>query len=100
MLIAEVERLWPQLRILAIPNGGTRNLHEAVALKVSGVRPGVPDLFLPALNLWIELKREQGGRVSPEQQDWIAYLQSIGHRAHVARGHREALMWIERYLKP
>jgi hypothetical protein len=39
---------------------------------MEGVSPGVPDLFIPDWLLWVEMKREKGGRVSPEQKDWIS----------------------------
>ena len=98
-LISEFEKRWPDLRILAIPNGGFRHKNTAKMLQAEGVRKGVPDLFVPALNLWIELKRTKGGRVSPEQRDWIDYLNSIGHTAVVARGYLDALEQIEKVIK-
>tara|TARA_R110000868_G_scaffold54584_1_gene170518 strand:+ start:3148 stop:3297 length:150 start_codon:yes stop_codon:yes gene_type:complete len=36
------------------------------------------------------MKREAGGIVSPVQKDWIAYLESIGHRVIVGRGFEDA----------
>lgn len=79
----------PEVRIFAIPNGGKRSLSEACRLKVEGVSAGVPDLFIPAWNLWIEMKSEKG-RLSTEQKDWITYLASIGHIACVAYGLEDA----------
>lgn len=90
-LINEFERLYPDLRIIAIPNGGFRHKRTAEKLKAEGVRKGVPDLFIPALNLWIELKKTKGGRTSPEQREWIEYLNRIGHTAVVCKGYSEAL---------
>ena len=40
------------VRIFAIPNGGARSIATAGRLKVEGVSPGVPDLFIPAWRLW------------------------------------------------
>jgi len=37
-----------RIPIFAIPNGGKRNRIEAAKLKRQGVKPGVPDIFLPA----------------------------------------------------
>ena len=77
---------WPGVRILAIPNGGARSISTAGRLKAEGVCAGVPDLFIPAWRLWVEMKRTKGGTVSAEQKDWIAYLQSIEMYAIVCRG--------------
>jgi len=68
-------------------------------LKAEGVTPGVPDLCVPEWLLWAELKRETGGVVSPVQRDWIAYLESIGHRVIVGRGFEDAKRQIET-IKP
>lgn len=83
-------RTYPDVRILSIPNGGQRRPSEAARLKCTGVTKGVPDLFIPAWSLWIEMKRIKGGVVSEEQKDWMGYLSSIGHVAFVCRGFEEA----------
>lgn len=71
---------YPQLKYLFhIPNGGSRNIREAVELKAQGVKAGVPDLFLPwpNANYWrgcfIELKVGKN-KTSLEQNNWIDYL--------------------------
>jgi phospholipid N-methyltransferase len=78
------------VRIFAIPNGGHRSKTQAMKLKAEGVSKGVPDLFCPALYLWIEMKREKGGIVAPEQRDWLEYLNEVGYTAIVARGLEDA----------
>ena len=78
------------VRIFAIPNGGGRSMAQGASLKAEGVTPGVPDLFVPAWSLWVEMKREAGGVASPVQRDWIQYLESIGHRVIVAHGFEDA----------
>lgn len=96
---------YPELRLLFhVPNGGSRGKVEAARFKAEGVKPGVPDLFLPvARGLWhglfIELKRQKGGRVSEAQRRWIADLERQGYRAEVACGWREAAEIIEIYLQ-
>ena len=51
---------YPMLeRLYHTPNGGYRNVAEAAHFKRMGVRPGVPDLFLPYpcggwSGLWLE----------------------------------------------
>ena len=78
------------VRIIAIPNGGIRGAAAGARLKAEGVSPGVPDLFIPAWKLWIEMKRQRDYTVSREQRDWIDYLQKIGDCAIVCRGFNEA----------
>ena len=81
---------WPCVLIFAIPNGGKRNISTAKKLKAEGVVPGVPDLFIPAWGIWIEMKRQKGGRTSSDQDDMISYLESIGHRVIVGYGATDA----------
>lgn len=78
------------VRILAIPNGGKRFGREAQKLRAEGVSPGVPDLYVPAWGLWIEMKRRTGGVLSAAQKDWIEYLRSIGQTVFVCAGAVEA----------
>lgn len=84
--VNEFEKLWPGVRIFAIPNGGFRHKATADKLKAEGVKAGIPDLFIPAWNVWIEMKRQKGGSVSKEQKDWHAYLRSVGHTVIIAKG--------------
>ena len=95
----------PELELLyATPNGGSRNPIEARHLKEQGVKPGVPDIFLPVPKngyhgLWIEMKRRKGGRVS-EAQDWfIGKMNELGYKATVCKGWEEARETILEYLK-
>ena len=81
---------WPGVRIIAIPNGGIRGAAAGARLKAEGVSAGVPDLYIPAWKLWIEMKRQRDYTVSREQRDWIDYLQKIGDCAIVCRGFNDA----------
>lgn len=90
-------------RLVAIPNGGDRHPAVAAKLKAEGVRKGYPDLqlLLPASGyhgLLIELKRVKGGRVEPEQADWLDWLNQQGYMAIVCRGADEAREAIKGYL--
>ena len=78
------------VRIFAIPNGGQRSMATAARLKAEGVSSGVPDLFVPAWRLWVEMKRSKGGSVSAEQKDWIAYLESVEFCCIVGKGADDA----------
>jgi len=78
------------VRIFAIPNGEQRAKTTGMRLKVEGVVAGVPDLFIPAWNVWVEMKRTKGGVVSAVQDDWHQYLRSIGQTVIVAYGSADA----------
>lgn len=99
-LVSWFRRTYPGVRIFAIPNGGGRSGAQGASLKAEGVTPGVPDLFVPAWSMWVEMKRETGGVVSPVQRDWIAYLEGIGHHCIVGRGFEDAKRQIEGVKKP
>lgn len=91
------------IRFNATPNGGYRRPTEAKRLIAQGVSAGFPDLTVwpPAGSdlpvLFIELKRQRGGTVSPAQQEWIDYLNSIhgNIRAAVCKGFAEARAFVE-----
>ena len=78
------------VRIFAIPNGGARSIVTAGRLKAEGVSAGVPDLFVPAWHLWIEMKRAKGGSLGAEQKDFIKYLESVGFSCIVGKGNQDA----------
>ena len=80
------ELQYPKVKLFAIPNGGNRNVVTATMLKAEGVRKGVPDTFIPEWRLWLEFKRVKGGKLSPEQKDWIDYLNGCGYTAVVVNG--------------
>lgn len=77
LLVQWFRRTYAGVRIFAIPNGGARHPAVAAKLKATGTSSGVPDLFIPAWRLWVEMKRVKGGSLSAEQKDWIAYLESL-----------------------
>jgi hypothetical protein len=74
------------VRIFAIPNGGARSTITASRLKVEGVSAGVPDLYVPAWRLWIEMKRTKGSSIDKNQKDWHQYLTSLGDMVIIGYG--------------
>lgn len=98
------EKVHPELQLLHhIPNGGKRDIATAQQLWREGVRPGIPDYFLPVPRqgfngLYIELKRVRGGEVSPEQKALIPRLRAQGYRVEVCRGWKAAWAVLEDYL--
>lgn len=89
---------YPHLRILAIPNAGKRSRKHGASMVAEGLKAGVPDLFIPAINTWVEMKRVQGGKLSEYQKDWIEYLKSIGHNVIVAKGADDGMRQIKEIL--
>ena len=90
-LVSWLEQTYPDLWFFAIPNGGKRGKLEAKRLKDEGVQSGVPDLMIPALRLFIEMKRADGGVESANQKKWRDYLNGCGYAAVVCKGHGEAI---------
>ena len=94
----------PELHLMhTIPNGGKRDIRTAAKLKAEGVKPGVPDIFLPVPRggkhgLYIELKRRKGGTLSAAQEAWIRALTAQGYVCCVCHGWEAARAEIERYM--
>jgi hypothetical protein len=88
----------PDLFFCAIPNGGKRNLIEAVNLKRSGVVAGVPDLLLVADGRvsFLELKQPRG-RLSPVQAAAHAQLRRAGARVETSYGLDHAVEVLKRW---
>lgn len=66
-----------------------------------GTSAGFPDyivLFPHGRALFIEMKRQKGGRLSAEQREWIDALQARGFAAVVCAGFEEARKEVEKYL--
>lgn len=98
----------PELGLLfAIPNFSGR-LGKATArhggsLNREGRKKGVPDVFLPVARgpyhgLFLEMKRLDGGRLSPEQRSWIDALRSMDYRVEVCAGWEQAKRVLCEYL--
>lgn len=94
----EFSTRYPSLRYFAVPNGARVARSTANNLKAEGMMSGVPDLFIPALLTWVEMKRQRGSTVSPEQKEWHAYLRSLGHTVIIGRGCDDALHQLEEVI--
>jgi hypothetical protein len=95
---------FPELEMMFhIPNGGSRNKIEAGHLKAEGVKPGVPDIFLPIPRgtyhgFWIEMKVKKNQQ-SDEQKIWEHNLAAKGYAIAVARSWIEARDFLIYYLE-
>lgn len=96
---------FPGLSLMhSIPNGGKRNIVTAANLKRTGVKSGVPDIFLPVARngkhgLYIELKRIKKSTVSANQKEWISELENQGYQCAVCKGWEAAREVIIKYFK-
>jgi len=94
----------PECLLYHVPNGAVfTSVRAAVMLKLSGLRPGAPDLQLDVARLGfhglrIELKSATGVR-SKQQIDFHGALTKQGYLVCVIRGMDELTDTIERYLK-
>ena len=92
--------------LFAIPNGkAASSIREAVNAKRTGLKRGVPDMFLPVPaggwhGLFLELKRADGTRadLKPEQAEWLRRLQDAGYQTVVGYGWKAAVAEIGAYL--
>lgn len=86
----------PEVKLVAVPNGGKRTQWAARQAKREGMSAGFPDMIA----LWplggvalIELKSAKG-RVSENQTEWHERLSAMGHRVAVARTVEDAVAFL------
>lgn len=77
----------------AVPNGAKMGPAEAAKMKREGLRPGIPDLLIvdKGKRIALEMKRREGGRVSPEQASAMAHLGGEGWMCIIAHGAEDAI---------
>jgi hypothetical protein len=80
-----VQKTYPDLLIFHVPNGGSRNLPEALKFKRMGVLPGVADfLMFCKTDVAIEMK-DKGGDQSPAQKKFQKKWEVLGKTYVIAR---------------
>lgn len=92
---------YPNYLLVAVPNGGNRDLIEAKKLKDEGVLKGFPDLICVAdkKSFFIEMKKKKGGVLSKEQIRVHQLLMNLGYTVLVGYGFIDAKNKIEEVLK-
>lgn len=91
--VAALKLKYPKLLFFQIPNGEHRNIAVAKRLKLEGLTPGVPDLFFPALRIFLEMKRKRNVRtqVGGAQRYIMKLLEEVGYTCVVAYGAQHAI---------
>jgi len=87
----------------AIPNGGKRNLREAVRLKAQGTKAGVHDTFLPKARgvyhgCYLEMKHGKN-RLSEKQIEFALEVIAEGYCSFTCYSSAEAEEALKLYLK-
>lgn len=70
--------------------GGKDKFAMIASLKKQGWINGVPDIQIPEWNVWIEMKRSKGGKVSDFQKDTISKLIKAGQKVFICNGSQSA----------
>lgn len=88
--------------LIAVPNGGNRNVREAKIMKAEGITAGVSDLLLliPRKGygcLCIEMKTKTG-RQNENQKVWQSYSESNGNKYVICRNIDDFMNAINWYL--
>lgn len=97
-----IRQKWPELKLLYHTPNETLDAIERKQKLMMGMKPGVPDLFLPVARggwygLYIEMKTECG-RASSDQKWWLEQLETQGYCCTVCRGWEAAVHVLEWYL--
>ena len=105
--------VYPELEYMfAVPNEYGRRVtaQQAARMKQQGVKPGVPDIWLPvpvlnrqldedeALGLIIEMKSKTGP-VRDSQKNYLEFLDGQGYNTHVCRDPEHAINLINEYMQ-
>ena len=103
---ADMATIWPEIQLLfAVCNGARTSIGTARKLVASGLKKGVPDLFLPVARagyhgLFIEMKAmRRGAKLSPEQASWRNWLRDQGYAHEVCHGALAAAAVLTGYLR-
>ena len=91
--------VWNGIRFHHAQNEGDHKVQYRKKQHALGVFPGFPDLFIPETpplaprykGCFIEMKRQVGGTVSADQEEWMELLEDLGYKTAVCKGAKEAI---------
>ena len=106
-----LDRRFGELGWVHIPNEQMAGPKRIGLLRASGLKKGFPDILIfegvysprnsgyeGDIVYWgmaIEVKRERGGKLSPEQAEYLDYFSAIGWATAVGRGYQDTINKIE-----
>ena len=91
-LVAELERLEPGILMEINPAAGMKLTSDGGKGQDAGLSSRSAGYIPAGTRVYIELKRQKGGSLSPEQKARIPRLEAAGYRVIVARGAKDALI--------
>lgn len=100
MLVNWFKLTYPHFEIFSIPNGGSRNLIEAIKLKKEGLKKGALDLIvlIPNKIIFLEMKTKKG-KVSKDQKIFILKATKLNHLCLVGYGFADAKEKLQRAIE-
>lgn len=103
IVVARLKQFHPGILLMSIPNGGKRDPRAAAQMKREGVLAGAPDLLVAEPRngkhgLFVEMKRQDGGRVSKDQLIVHAALMQRGYEVQIHDGADSAYIAILHYV--
>jgi hypothetical protein len=103
IVIKYLRLAYPYVLYCASAGGMWTSYLQAIKMKRTGYVKGFPDLFIYEPNqdyhgLAIEMKKEKGGVVSPEQKSWQEQLRNRGYASYICKGNEEAIKVIDEYF--
>lgn len=97
--VAWFRQNYPDDVIFMIRNDGGRSPREKNQQLLLGLHAGASDLEIPRWNIYLEMKRQKGGRQSEEQKEFERYIKSIGKHYILANGCKEAIEKFKEAIK-
>lgn len=94
-IVTAVKYLYPKSILAAVPNGGKRNLKEAVRFKQQGVYAGFADLiFIHKGNIMFFEVKAPNGKQSELQKEFETKITNQGFKYHIVKSVDEVLQII------
>lgn len=86
----------PRYTIFSVPNGGIRNIKEAMKMKSTGLKAGVSDLIVVMKEvIFVEVKTEIGTQ-SKKQKNFEKIITDLGYKYWIVRSLKEFQLCISK----